>query len=317
MPVKITSPEAKRLQRLVASYERKIRDGYLSKVLEAKAAVSLSQLAGMVERGEIEAALAVTSIIPKEVTALSVAAFLAASEQAAKEIFAATGIDVGFDDAHANALRIMESRALQVATVFAAKQEAAVREVLLDGIRRGVNPRQQAIALRSSIGLTASQVKAVNNFRDMLESNDKKVLTRKLRDKRFDRTINRAIRTDKRIAQERIDRMVVRYRERYVKYRANTIAQTEALSAVHQGKEQMFNTAIAQGHIARERVENTWVTVQDSRRRHSHATMQGQKRPHGEAFVSGAGILLLFPGDPTAPLSEIIHCRCLKVTRII
>lgn len=317
MPIKIKSPEAKRLQRLIASYEAKLRAGFLTKVKEAKAAVNLSQLAGMIERGEIEQALAVTLIIPEELNALSVAAVVAASKQAAKEIFAATGVDVMFDDVHANALRIMENRALQVSTVFAAKQEAAVRAVLLDGIRRGVNPRQQAIALRSSIGLTASQVKAVNNFRDLLENNDKEVLTRKLRDKRFDRTINRAIRLDKVIAQGRIDKMVQRYRDRYLKYRANTIAQTEALSAVHQGKEEMFNHAVAMGHLKRESIENTWVTVQDSKRRHSHATMQGQKRAFGERFISGAGILLLHPGDPSAPLSEIIHCRCIKVTRIV
>ena len=313
MPVKIKSPEAKRLQRLIASYEAKLRAGFLAKVKEARAAVNLSQLAGMIERGEIEQALAVTLIIPEEINALSVAAVVAASKQAAKEIFAATGVDVMFDDVHANALRIMESRALQVATVFAQKQQDAIREVLLDGIRRGVNPRQQAIALRSSIGLTASQVKAVNNFRDMLETNDKEVLTRKLRDKRFDRTINRAIRADKVIAQDRIDKMVTRYRDRYVKYRANTIAQTEALSAVHQGKEEMFNHAVAMGHLERDRIENTWITVQDSRRRHHHATMQGQTRAFGERFLSGQGNLLLHPGDPSAPLSEIIHCRCIKV----
>lgn len=226
-------------------------------------------------------------------------------------------MDVQFDDAQANALNIMRNRALQVTSQFTHKQEEAVREVLLDGIRRGVNPRQQAVALRASIGLTASQVKAVNNFRDMLEAGSKEVLTRKLRDKRFDRTINRAIREDKRIERARIDRMVTRYRERYVKYRAGVIAQTEALSAVHQGKEEMFNHAIAQGHITRESLEGTWITVQDSLRRHHHATMQGQKQPHGQYFISGLGNQLLHPGDPNAPIEEIANCRCLKVTRIL
>jgi hypothetical protein len=271
----------------------------------------------MIERGEIEQALAVTSIIPEEITALSLAAFAAASRKAAREIFNATGIDITFDSIQANAIRIMENRALQLTSVFDQKQKDAVREVLLDGIRRGVNPRQQAIALRNSIGLTAKQVQAVNNFRNMLENNDKEVLTRKLRDKRFDRTINRAIRADKRIAQDRIDKMVDRYRQRYIKYRATTIAQTEALSAIHQGKEEMFNHAIAQGHITPSRLENTWLTINDIKRRHSHATMQGQKRAHGEFFISGAGHALLHPGDPSAPLSEIIHCRCIKVTRIV
>ena len=242
---------------------------------------------------------------------------MAAAEQTRKEIFAAIGVDVRFEDAHANAIRIMQNRALQVTSQFTHKQEEAMREVLLDGIRRGRNPRQQAIALRKSIGLTAKQVKAVNNFRDMLEEGNKEVLTRKLRDKRFDRTINRAIREEKRIAQKRINRMVTRYRERYIKYRATVIAQTESLSAVHQGKEEMFNHAIAQGHLTRENLEGTWITIEDVLRRHHHGTMQGQKKPHGQYFISGLGNQLLHPGDPNAPIEEIANCRCLKVTRII
>lgn len=316
MPIKI-SAEQKRLQRLLASYERKIRMGFRSKIEEARRAVHLDDLAALIDSGDIEGALAVALIIPQEINALAIAAFVSAAAQASKEVFAAIGVEVQFDDAQENALRIMRGRALQVTSQFTHKQEEAIREVLLDGIRRGTNPRQQAIALRNSIGLTAKQIKAVNNFRDMLEKNNKEVLTRKLRDKRFDRTINRAIREDKRITQARIDRMVTRYRERYLKYRASVIAQTEALSAVHQGKEAMFDHAIVQGHITRESLEGTWVTKQDALRRHHHATMQGQKQPHGQYFISGLGNQLLHPGDPNAPIEEIANCRCLKVTRII
>ncbi len=311
------SPQQKRLQRLLASYERKIRASFRTNVEAARRAVRIDELAALIASGNIEDALAVALIIPQEINALAIAAFIAAAEQTSKEIFAAIGVDIRFDDAQENALRIMRNRALQVTSQFTHKQEEAIREVLLDGIRRGINPRQQAIALRNSIGLTAKQIKAVNNFRDMLEEGSKEVLTRKLRDKRFDRTINRAIRENKRIARVRIDRMVTRYRERYIKYRASVIAQTEALSAVHQGKEEMFNHAIAQGHLTRESLEGTWVTVQDSLRRHHHATMQGQKQPHGQYFISGLGNQLLHPGDPNAPIEEIANCRCLKVTRII
>ena len=111
--------------------------------------------------------------------------------------------------------------------------------------------------------------------------------------------------------------MVTRYRERYLKYRAETIARTEALSAVHQGKEEMFNHAIAQGHLTSDRLEGTWITKQDALRRHHHGTMQGQKQPHGVRFISGLGNLLLHPGDFDAPVEEIANCRCIKVTRII
>ncbi|MNR59438.1 hypothetical protein D3C85_1806970 [compost metagenome] len=64
--------------------------------------------------------------------------------------------------------------------------------------------------------------------------------------------------------------------------------------------------------MERSRVIKDWNTVGDDKVRHTHAPMQGQKQQLGSPFVSGAGALLMHPGDQTlgAPDAEVIGCRC-------
>jgi len=44
--------------------------------------------------------------------------------------------------------------------------------------------------------------------------------------------------------------------------------------------------------------------------------MHNQVRGYREAFESGAGNLLMYPGDPNAPPEDRIQCRCAVATRI-
>ncbi|QEM41544.1 MuF-like minor capsid protein [Gordonia phage Forza] len=53
-----------------------------------------------------------------------------------------------------------------------------------------------------------------------------------------------------------------------------------------------------------------WVTRQDSRVRHSHASLDGVVVDISERFITQGGVAISFPGDVRAPLSEVINCRC-------
>lgn len=58
-----------------------------------------------------------------------------------------------------------------------------------------------------------------------------------------------------------------------------------------------------------------WHNVGDTRVRSSHAILgsrnyPGSTVPISDNFVTPEGIELRFPGDPTAPLDEVIGCRC-------
>lgn len=93
-------------------------------------------------------------------------------------------------------------------------------------------------------------------------------------------------------------------------YRARAIARTELGSAQNAA-------ALA---IARERaaagakLEKVWVAIDDGRTRESHAEADDQVRPLEQAFAVGRSALM-HPGDPTAPLGEIVNCRCAMLIR--
>ena len=53
---------------------------------------------------------------------------------------------------------------------------------------------------------------------------------------------------------------------------------------------------------------------QPGRTRPSHAAASGQVRKINKPFLVG-GALLRFPGDPNAPVREIVNCRCVCVFR--
>lgn len=61
-----------------------------------------------------------------------------------------------------------------------------------------------------------------------------------------------------------------------------------------------------------------WDAVNDGRTRDSHAAMDGQIRRMNEYFITGAGHLIMYPGDTSAPIQEWINCRCnLRRVRIL
>ena len=174
---------------------------------------------------------------------------------------------------------------------------------------------------RQSVGLTQRQVASVNNFRRLLTDAredglpSRQALNRALRDGRFDRTILRAIREDRPLTNQQVERMVTRYRERYVQYRSEVIARTEAWRAVNQGTEEMYQQAVDAGQIRPEQMTRTWVTARDERVRSSHARLNGEQRGYNETWQGDNGELR-YPGDPLAPASETVQCRCRISTRL-
>lgn len=54
----------------------------------------------------------------------------------------------------------------------------------------------------------------------------------------------------------------------------------------------------------------SWRTRRDGRVRTTHADLEGDFVPMGQPFVTVQGHELMRPGDPKAPLSETIYCRC-------
>ena len=305
-----------RLERQIGLLEPRLQTEFLKVTGKIRDDKTIEEIAEMLERGQIDEAL-VIAVAAFAAFASSVNnGVITSANNTAIFLSAATEEIVDFDITNHGAVAVMQENRLRLISGFTQEQRIATREALVDGIQRGLNPRQQAQAFRDSIGLTQRQVQAIANYRRLLEDNNSGSLRRALRDRRFDPTVLRAIRDQEPLAGAQINKMVSRYRERYLDFRAETIARTETLAAVHEGSEQMYQQAFADGTLDPELLTREWITARDERVRGSHASMHGQKRRVGEAFISGAGIALRFPGDPKAPAQETVQCRCVLATRM-
>lgn len=312
----IVEDPADRILKLIASSESRIQRAFVQAVKDARDDVVLTRIADLLERGSMEEALRVVDSITSVMSTQVSLSVVESGESTATFISNVLGSKVLFDNTNVRAISIMRQASLDLIREFTQQQTDATREALTEGIRRQLNPIDQARYFRDSIGLTQRQTRAVNNFRRLLEEDPSEALTRQLRDRRFDPSVIRSISTEAPLSKEHIDRMVERYRQRYVQYRARVIARTESLRAVHQGTEEMYRQAIESGELEANRLTRAWDASGDADVRNSHSLMDGQVKPFGEAFISGAGNLLRYPGDPNAPGSDTIQCRCVLTTRL-
>lgn len=86
--------------------------------------------------------------------------------------------------------------------------------------------------------------------------------------------------------------------------RADRIARTESTTAQNDAAMQALQD---EGWASKE-----WLATGDSRTRPEHAALNGQRRALTDPFVID-GFELMYPGDPSAPASAVVNCRCAVV----
>lgn len=312
---------ASRLERLLRVHDARFRRAFRLAIRNVTDQNTLDALADLLEQGRLEQALEGLAAAADLLGGQYGASLTDAANDAARFLSTALTVNVNFDQTNERAVENIRNNRLRLIREFNNEQRRATRAALMDGITRGINPRDQARQFRDSIGLTERQVGAVNNYRRLLTSArmdglpSEEALNRALRDGRFDRRIQRAIREGTPLSQAQVDQMVERYRQRYINYRAEVIARTESLRAVHQGNEEMYQQAIDAGQFQEDQVRRTWVTARDERVRASHMRLNGEVRGLNEVWEGDEGVLR-YPGDPAAPASETVQCRCVVTTRL-
>ena len=180
-----------------------------------------------------------------------------------------------------------------------------IGEVLGRVTIEGQNPLVGARRIRDSIGLTPQQVRAVENYERKLRAGES-VESYQLRDKRLKK---------KTLTEDDIIKRVERYRQRQLKFRAETIARTESLRMVNMANQHIYDNAIEEGRIGANDYRKFWVATRDMRTRDAHRSlpsMNPQGRAINEAFVSTLG-RIMYPHDPNASASNTIRCRCVVV----
>lgn len=272
---------------------------------------SLDDIAARLQAHDITGAIASLDTAAERFAADVHAGYVQAGQKAAVWLDGKADGLIRFDVTNERAVAWAEQNRLDLVRGFTQEQRTVARQVIVDGVQAGANPREIARDLRGSVGLTPSQADAVASYRRALEAQDyANALGRQLSDGRSDKTIAAAQRRDAALTPEQIDQAVDRYRSNFVAYRAEVIARTESLRAVHAGNEELFRQAIARGDIHADQLTRTWNAAHDGRVRPSHRAMDGQERKLGQKFETGDGVLIAYPGDPSAPIDETAQCRC-------
>lgn len=227
------------------------------------------------------------------------------------------GQSFSFDRLDTSAIFDLESSVQRFVNTHVQTQMDAVRHALTQSALAGETPAATAAAAQRALGLTPREVDAVAAYRASLENTTATALNRQLRDRRADSSVQAARRKRIPLAPEKIDGLVNRYRQNLILHRAALAAQAEALAAAHAAATEAYRQATLLGMFDEEQVVRVWGTRGDELVRGTHRPMNGQVRKVGETFLSGASVPLRYPGDPEAPVGEIINCRCLAPTKIL
>lgn len=322
-----TPTERQLYDELLDHYGREVANAFLAAVDDLKKGADLQKLLIAIERGSLDEALTALHLDAAAFSNLldQIQSGYTISGQTAASFIRAAAI-VRFNARNPRAEQWLRLHSSALVTRILDDQRQAVRQALTAGMEKGQNPRTVALDIVGRVnktsgkreggilGLTAQQEEFVRNARAELGSGDpaqlKAYLSRARRDKRFDRAVQKAIREEAGLPADVAAKAARQYENRLLKLRGDMIGRTEALTSLRAAKQEAYLQAVDSGAIAESAVRRIWRDASDLRVRHTHRIMDGDSVGLREAFRSPSGARLMFPGDPSAPASEIVNCRC-------
>lgn len=321
------------LDALIDTFVPDLRSAFYAAIADITDSVIINQLIAAIEAGDVERAfrmLGFSDAAMRPLTAAIERAFelggITAGRTFPKWLATPSGKAVfRFDVRNARAEAWLRDKSSTLVGQITESARKNVQVALTVGMERGDNPRRVALDIvgrinkatgkreGGSIGLSANQELWVQSARTKLENLDARYLEMELRDKRFDRTVEAAIRDGKPLDRDTVDKLVGRYRDAALKWRGDNIARTEAMQALNASEYEATKQAVDMGAVKQEHVQREWDDAGDGRVRPSHRKLNGQRVGLDEPFVSPlTNARMMHPGDTSlgAPTGEVAMCRC-------
>lgn len=329
---------SKQLLALLDKFSPSIRSAFLAAISDIRSATVLARVIDAIELGDVTAAfqaLGFSQAAMRPLTAMVEQAFERGGVLTA-DAFPRLGINRAvfrFDVRNSRAEAWLRDHSSTLVTNIGEDIRLSVRNMMTLGVEAGRNPRNIALDIVGRVdpvtgrrkggvvGLTGQQSAWVGNARQELANPDTAShwFTRKLRDKRFDKIVQRSITDGVALDADTVARLTGRYSDSLLRMRGETIGRTEALQSMNHSSDEAFRQAVDAGLIKPEAVMREWdATGNDGRTRETHLAMDGQVRRFDEPFMSPSGAMMMFPGDFSlgAPPEEIINCRCVIKHRV-
>lgn len=322
---------------LLTRYERDIAEAFRQAIADLGAGVDLAGAIRALERNDIAGAVEALNIEPAAYGPLLDAmgrAYAEGGAVAAQQANARTGpaVVIRFDGRNPRAEAWLRTRSSQLVTQVVADQRTAVRSALTRGMAAGQNPRTVALDIVGRIdkatgarqggilGLTSAQEGYVANARAELAGGDatalRAFLKRERRDKRFDRSIAKAIREETPLPADIQRKAIVAYQRRLLQLRGEVIAQVEGFESLAEAKHEAYRQAIESGKVRADQVTKFWRHFFNRNPREQHIAMQGKSVPFDQDFVLPDGTRMRFAHDSSAPVRHKAGCHCQTDYRI-
>lgn len=322
------------LENLANEWEEALAREWLDAIRSITSAVVLRDLISELERGNLEAAMRMLDISPERFARFEAGilqAYNAGGQATVNGMPALRGPDgnrVTFSWGVRNlpAEQAIRQHAAGLVDGLVGEQLASVRNVLVDGLARGQNPRQTALGLVGRInrrtgfreggvlGLTPSSVQTLDKIYGGLRSGDMQAmrdyLGYALRDKRFDGHVRRALEQGGAVPADAVDRIVTAYSNRALKHRADNLALTETNIALAKAQRDAFQQQIDAGKLEAGDITKTWGRSVSREKRADHLAMVGQTVPFDQLFVLPDGTQCTGPHDPNLPAHHLVGCKC-------
>lgn len=201
----------------------------------------------------------------------------------------------------------------------------AIGNLIRDGIGNGVRSRDLARLIVGELstsgyrvggvaGLNDPQRKWVMDYRRKLQDLNPGFTSNSRRDRRFDPTINKAIRDGKPLTKAQVDRYVARYAERLRQSRAKTIARTEMASIVQLANYQAVLAKAEDAGVGPWAISKEWIHAGHSVKDRIQHVMMNRTAVLGMStpFIMPDGSMMQHPHDNSlgAGPENIVNCLC-------
>lgn len=328
---KLPIPQDARLNELLRRLEPAVRRAFEEAIRKARRSVDVQDLIRALEDQNLERAVELLRIRDQVLYPLGEAvrdAYIAGGRAVGESIPVVLRAQFGFGTNP----RAEQQVARIVGEMIEGVQRDSLqmtRNVIAAGVREGIPNAKLARQITGEgrartggfLGLTAGQADSIVGGRGKLLSGDprqmREYMRLELRNKRHDRTIEKAIREGRKLTVAEVDRIVSDHRTKALGYRGRVIARTETLNALRAGQYEGFEQLAEV--VGRDRITVTWKTTLDGRQRDHHALLNGESVTMGETFTSPAtGALMRYPGDNGlgAQGVDTVQCRCAAIYRV-
>lgn len=314
--------QKREIERLLSKYDSKIATAFMEGVRVITDSVSLSRLAEEIRNGSTVSFLNLFNEAMISAGFISFSRTLQDALIAGGDLGTAIGqankIEFGFKIAESNTARFLQNYQAERIKQISNEMRLNIDRILYREVSAGSGPIEIARQIKQGLGLTSFQESHIINYRKYLEDSETRALINRLRDKRYDATVARAIREGKPLSKPQIDKMVEAYARKYLRRRSETIARTESMAMINSGNHQYWNQAVKSGIVQEKEILRFWKHSHDSKVRSSHIQIPNLNENGvglNVSFRSPLG-LIRYPGDPAASAANRINCRCYLAIRI-